>query len=210
MVHHERMTEPRPLDGTASLDRRLLDAVERLGHGLRSLSQRTARAAGLTPLQQQALLAIARQPPQRRQVGALSAEFDVTNPTMSDAVTALARKGLVTRTVAGDARRRELALTDAGEQTAAGLAAWDSPALQALHGLDDADKGAALEVLLSAIAVLVRDGTIAVARTCTTCRHFRPHEHADAPAPHHCALLGLQLSRTDLRTDCPEHLPATA
>lgn len=196
---------PRPIDGTAPLDRRLLDAIERLGHGLRAQSQRTARAAGLTPLQQQALLAVARHPVQRRQVGALAAEFDVSVPTMSDAVAALERKGLMHRTVAADARRRTLALTEAGAATSAGLAEWDQPALAALGELDDGDKGAALDVLLSVIGDLVRSGEIAVARTCTTCQHFRSHKHDDLSAPHHCALLDLPLERTDLRTDCPEH-----
>jgi DNA-binding MarR family transcriptional regulator len=205
MVHHGGVTAPDPVAGTASLDRRLLDAIERLSHGLRALSQRTARAAGLTPLQQQALLAVARQPPQRREVGALAAEFDVTNPTMSDAITALVRKGLLTRSVADDARRRVLGLTDAGEQAAAELTGWDDAVLLALQGLDEGSKGAALDVLLSVIAALVRNGTITVARTCTTCRHFRSHEHSDALTPHHCALLDLPLRRTELRTDCPEH-----
>lgn len=210
MVHHDGVTAPGPLDGTASLDRRLLDAIERLGHGLRALSQRTARAAGLTPLQQQALLAVAHQPPQRREVGALAGEFDVTNPTMSEAIAALARKGLLTRAVGDDARRRVLALTGGGQEAAAGLAAWDDAVLEALHGLDESSKGAALDVLLSVIAALVRNGTITVARTCTTCRHFRPHEHSDVVSPHHCSLLDLPLRRTDLRTDCPEHDLASA
>ncbi|WP_203897220.1 hypothetical protein [Virgisporangium aliadipatigenens] len=45
------------MDERGDLDRRLADAVERLGHGLRSLAQHSARAQGLSPLQQQAVLA---------------------------------------------------------------------------------------------------------------------------------------------------------
>lgn len=210
MVHHDGVTAPEPADQTASLDRRLLDAIERLGHGLRAMSQRTARSAGLTPLQQQALLAVAHQRPQRREVAALAAEFDVTNPTMSDAITALVRKGLLTRTIGRDARRRVLALTDTGEQAAAELAGWDDAVVLALQRLEEESKGAALDVLLSVIGALVRDGTINVARTCTTCRHFRPHKNGDALMPNHCGLLDLPLRRIDLRTDCPEHELASA
>lgn len=195
--------------GTADLDRRLLDAVERLGHGLRAMSQRSARSAALTPLQQQALLAVAMQPPARREVGALAGEFDVTAPTMSDAVGALVRKGLLRRHVAPDARRRLLVLTGAGRAAVDDLAGWDAPVLDALRGLPDRDKGVALDVVLTVIARLVRDGAISVARTCTTCRHFRPGGRV-ADAPHRCALLGLPLPPTELRTDCPEHELATA
>jgi len=193
-----------------ALDRRLLDAVERLGHGLRALAHRSARAAGLSALQQQTLLGIAGHPPARRGVGALAAEFDVTTPTVSDAVAALVRKGLVVRDTAPDARRRVLGLTDSGAAVAAALRGWDGPALEALRGLDEHDKGAALDVTLTVIAALVADGTISVARTCSTCRHFRPDRHRDRAAPHHCALLELPLSQAQLRTDCPEHEPPPA
>lgn len=205
MAHHGRVTSINDGTGRADLDRRLLDAVERLGHGLRALSRQTARAAGLTPLQQQALLAVATQPTLRREVGTLAAEFDVAGPTMSDAVAALARKGLVERQPVADARRRVLAPTTDGAAVAAGLTGWDEPALRALHALDDEDKGVALDVTLALIAQLVDDGTISVARTCSTCRHFRRHAHQDGAAPHHCGLLDLPLPKTELRTDCLEH-----
>ncbi|HXV92467.1 MAG TPA: MarR family winged helix-turn-helix transcriptional regulator [Pseudonocardia sp.] len=198
-----------PAGGPADLDRRLADAVERLGHGLRALAQRTARAEGLTPLQQQAVLALAVQPEHRREVGALAAEFDVTPPTMSDAVAALSRKGLVRRTVGRDARRRALTLTAEGQELADRIAGWDRPLTDALALTRAADKGAALDVLLGVIGELTRTGTISVARTCTTCRFFARDAHDDPAAPHHCRLLDLPLPRSELRTDCPEHrLPA--
>jgi hypothetical protein len=38
-----------------------------------------------------------------------------------------------------------------------------------------------------------------------SCRLFRPDGHPAEGSPHHCALLGLPLARSDLRVDCPEH-----
>ncbi|MEV4897453.1 hypothetical protein AB0K48_49780 [Nonomuraea sp. NPDC055795] len=52
--------------GAGDLDRRLADAVERLGHGLRSLAQSSAREHGLSPLQQRTVLALVRMPAARR------------------------------------------------------------------------------------------------------------------------------------------------
>ncbi|NRQ31829.1 winged helix-turn-helix transcriptional regulator [Nonomuraea sp. NN258] len=191
------------------VERRLADALERLGHGLRSLAQRSAREHGLSPLQQQAVLALVRQPAARREVSALAAEFDVTSPTMSDAVAALERKGLVTRSPGLDGRRRLLSLTDAGQQVARELAPWDGPLLEAFARLPAPDRDTTLHSLLRVIADLQRQGVVSVARTCTTCRFFEPDAHADASAPHHCHLLRVPLPLADLRTDCSEHQPAT-
>ncbi|PRY39481.1 MarR family winged helix-turn-helix transcriptional regulator [Umezawaea tangerina] len=196
--------------GAADLDRRLADAVERLGHGLRSLAQRSARAQGLSPLQQQVVLALAGQPAARREVNALAAEFDVTTPTMSDAVGALERKLLLARSPSSDGRRRLLTLTAQGEVVARELATWDEPLLTALAKLPVEDRATTLDTLLHLIGDLHRRGVVSVARMCTTCRFFSPDVHPDPAAPHHCNLLRTPLPLAELRTDCPEHEPATA
>ncbi|USX53132.1 MarR family winged helix-turn-helix transcriptional regulator [Lentzea sp. HUAS12] len=197
-------------DGTAGLDRRLADALERLGHGMRSLAQRTAREHGLSPLQQQVVLALSRRSQARGEVAALAAEFDVTTPTMSDAVTALERKELVTRSPGTDGRRRTLALTGTGEDVARGLSSWDDPLTAALAGISEQDKAVTLHTVLRAIADLHRAGVVSVTRMCTTCRFFGRDEYPEPEAPHHCHLLRMPLPLNGLRTDCPEHEPADA
>ncbi|MGI5132870.1 MarR family winged helix-turn-helix transcriptional regulator [Pseudonocardia sp. CA-107938] len=199
------MTE---LDHDADLDRRLADALERLGNGLRSLAQRTARGQGLSPLQQQAVLALARQPQGRREVGALAKEFDVTTPTMVDAIAALERKEFVTRSPTTDGRRRVLSLTDAGASVARELSTWDDPLTAALAATPVADRAATLQTVLDVIGRLQQAGVVGVMRTCTGCRFFGRDVHLDPAAPHHCNLLQAPLPRAELRTDCPEHEPA--
>ncbi|UOX91048.1 MarR family winged helix-turn-helix transcriptional regulator [Amycolatopsis sp. FBCC-B4732] len=196
------------LDGTADLDRRLADALERLGNGLRSLAQRTARGHGLSPLQQQAVLALARQPQGRREVAALAKESDVTTPTMVDAIAALERKGLVSRAPTSDGRRRVLSLTGAGDAIARALSTWDDPLTTALAGVPVAERAATLQTVLDVIGGLQRSGVLGAMRTCTTCRFFGRDEHPDPAVPHHCHLLRTPIPRTALRTDCPEHEPA--
>ncbi|WP_439657612.1 MarR family winged helix-turn-helix transcriptional regulator [Lentzea sp. HUAS TT2] len=197
-------------DGTAGLDRRLADALERLGHGMRSLAQRTAREHGLSPLQQQTVLALAQHPQTRHEVAALAAEFDVTTPTMSDAVAALERKQLVTRSPGTDGRRRVLSLTDAGAAVARGLSSWDDPLTAALAGIPEADRAITLHTLLRVIEDLHRTEVVSVTHMCTTCRFFGRDEHPDPAVPHHCHLLRMPLPLAELRTDCPEHEPADA
>ncbi|WUI02565.1 MarR family winged helix-turn-helix transcriptional regulator [Spirillospora sp. NBC_00431] len=210
----EHVTETGGTDGlehgAGDLERRLADASERLGHGLRSLAQRSARAHGLSPLQQQTVLALVRKPAARREVSALAAEFDVSTPTMSDAVAALERKGLVTRSPGPDGRRRLLTLTAGGQEVARQLTPWDGPLLEAFAKLPVADRATTLHSLLQVIGDLRRRGVVNVVRTCTTCRFFESHAHTDAATPHHCHLLRAPLPLADLRTDCAEHESATA
>lgn len=136
------------------LDRRLADAVERLGNGLRSLAQQSATTQGLSALQQQTVLALARNPPVRRAVNVLAAEFGITMPTVSDAVTALERKQLLTRSPGPDGRSRLLTLTALGEQVARELASWDRPLLTAVRNLPADDQVTTLRNLLRLISEL--------------------------------------------------------
>src|SRR5690606_6754204 len=143
-------------------------------------------AQGLTPLQQNVLLAIRRLPAGRREVGVLAAELNVSPPTVSDAVAALVRKGLVEPVVGVDARRRQLLLTPAGHETAARAVDWDAPLRAAIARLEISDAGVALHVVLSLIAELVANGALSVARTCPGCRFFR---RGATGADHYCGLL---------------------
>ena len=146
--------------------------------------------------------------PDESSITALTSRFDVRQPTISDALTALQRKGLLVKTRLG--RRQQLAATEAGLAAAAELANWDVPLRAAFAARPEIAKGEALEVLLTVIADLQAGGVIAVAQSCTSCRFFRPSTYADQSQPHHCALLDLPLRQVDLRLDCPEHQPRSA
>ncbi|GAB7191955.1 MarR family winged helix-turn-helix transcriptional regulator [Kineococcus sp. NUM-3379] len=192
------------------LDARLAAAVERLGAAQRGALRARASAAGLSPIQAQLLGCLRDAPPARRRTGALAAELDVTAPTVSDAVAALRRKGLVTAApVPGDRRGQVLALTDAGHDVVRGALGPADPLAAALAGHDGpgarARKESALPLLLDLVADLHRAGVIGVARTCTTCRFFRRDLAPGTAAPHACALLGAPLGPGDLRVDCAEH-----
>jgi hypothetical protein len=129
---------------------------------------------------------------------------------MSDAISALERKGLLTRSPGPDGRRRLLTLTDRGFQVSAELSAWDALLVGSLAALPEPDRATTLHTLLRVIADLQRAGAISVARVCPTCRFFGPDEHPDPAAPHHCHLMRKPLALNELRADCPEHEQATA
>ena len=188
------------------LDHRLAAAVERLGAAQRTALRGRATTAGLSPIQAQLLAVLAAAPPARRRVGALAAELDVTTPTVSDAVAALRRKGLLTsEPVPGDRRGQALTLTAQGRAALEDACDPPDPVATALAAHSATGKEGALALLLDVLADLQGSGAISVARTCTTCRFFRRDVRPAAPAPHDCALLGAPLALADLRVDCAEH-----
>jgi DNA-binding MarR family transcriptional regulator len=190
--------------GAQDLDRKLAAALERIGQAVRVQLWDWAKAHELTPTQLQVLLRLAYDPQERRRVGALAAELDVTQPTISDAVAVLVRKGLVDRSqTRGDARSPVLSLSPRGADLVRTVEAWDTKLRGALATLPASRKAEALRFLLEVIADLQREGVVTVARMCVTCRFFRQDAHS--PGQHHCALLDLPLAPADLRVDCPEH-----
>lgn len=193
-------------DADPGLDAKLLGALDRAGHALEAELRRRARAERLTLTQARILLRLASWPSGRRRVGALAAEFDLRQPTVSDAVAALERKGLVRRRRGGaDARVVELEPTAAGRKAAARLGDWDERVTAALAALGPGRKADILVALLATLGDLHRQGVIAEARMCTTCRFFGRREGSPF-----CELLEIPLGPADLRVDCPEHEPREA
>ena len=211
MVEPREEPEGRLPPGARDLDTKLAAALERVGQALRTELRQRARELGLTPTQAQVLLRLAHGQRERRRVGTLADELDVSAPTLSDAVAVLLRKGLVERGPdPADARARALRLTRRGRTSARRLADWDQRVRQPLAEIPRGDKETALLLLLDLIARLYQEGVVSVARTCITCRHLRSGTPADGGARHHCALLDMPLGDGDLRVDCPEHEPAAA
>jgi DNA-binding MarR family transcriptional regulator len=188
------------------LDGKLAGALERTAQALRVVLGRRSRAEGLTSTQAQLLLRLASAPPPELRVGALAREFDLTQPTVSDAVTALRQKGLVrSGRQADDRRNRPLELTARGSRAAERLDDWRAALETPLGNLSREAKEHALRTLLELIALLQREGVVSVARMCSSCRWFRPEAHPGKAAPHHCALLDAPLRPDELRVDCAEH-----
>jgi DNA-binding MarR family transcriptional regulator len=192
---------------TGGLDAKLVGALDRAGHALDAELRRGARAAGLTATQARVVLRLAAEPAEPRRVGALAAEFDLRQPTVSDAVSALERKGLVHRRAArDDARAVDLELTERGRRVAAAMGDWDRRVRDSLGELAGERKEAALFLLLDFLGDLNRQGVIAEARMCTTCRFFR----RTPGSPAYCELLERELEPAELRVDCPDHRPSRA
>jgi DNA-binding MarR family transcriptional regulator len=183
-------------------------ALLKIGMFLRAEGWRQADAASLTPTQAQILVQLARRGPAR--ITALAEELAVTQPTASDAATALIRKGHVERRAdPADARASLLHLTSGGRQAARAMAAWPGALLSAADTLDTGEQAVLLKTLTKIIRSLQVQGAIPVQRMCATCRYFRPNTHPDPAAPHHCDFVNAAFGDAQLRFDCGEHETAS-
>jgi DNA-binding MarR family transcriptional regulator len=189
-----------PGDRHDDLAAKIVAALDRLARGLRRDRQAFATRHGLTPLQLGLLRTIAEGPPPQPLVGLLATELGVAQPTITDSLAALDRKGLLRRGPdAADRRRTAVALSAEGEDLVG--RAGDHALFEGVAALDPKAQEALLPALLAVIAHLVDAGVITVARTCLTCRFHR----SDTPGGHHCTLLKLDLPPSGLRVNCPDH-----
>ena len=198
------MTPPpgRPGDVPA----KVVDALDRIARGVRAHRQRVATRAGLTPLQAELLRTLAEGPPPDALAGRLALELGVSQPTVSDSLVALERKGHVRRgPSAPDRRRSPVTLTESGTRLAAELREADDVLRAGVATLPAEDQAVALQVVLGLIGGLLDHGVLGLARTCPSCRFFG----TDGDVAR-CDLLRVRLSPEDLRVNCPEHEPSRA
>ena len=188
------------------VDTRIVAALERLSQIFRVRLREEAWERDLSPTQAQFLIYLHYHDVELRRVNQIAREFDLTQPTVSDAVASLESKKLIQREQWPEDRRIvTLRLTPDGEKLATTLSGWADPIREHLQPFSPDDREAVLRFLIGLIGSLQRSGLITVARMCVTCRFFQQDIHPGGPLPHHCALLDVPLGRTDLRVDCPEH-----
>lgn len=201
-----------PFDALSTpLSRRLRDGLDRIGAVMRADQWDVAEEAGLTPTQLHALTFIAGRGDKGIRLRAVAEHLGVTQPTATDSVAALVRKGLLTKLAdPDDARAVAIRITPAGCDIVRGVGLTITSTERALETLTPAEQSDMLELVIKTIRALQEAKAIPPQRLCVTCRHFRAHVHDDAELPHHCALVDAAFGGRHLRLDCGEHEPADA
>lgn len=179
-------------------------ALGRIATLLRAQAWQQAEPLGVNPTQAAILSRLLARGALRP--GALAADLGISQPTVTDAVAALLRKGLVQRQRdPADRRAVLLRLTTAGQSVAQATAPPPDVLTAALDSLPASDRAAMQRGLVGLIRALQQARAIPVQRICISCTHFRPHAHDDAEQPHHCALVDAAFGDAALRIDCGEH-----
>lgn len=184
-------------------------ALDRIGDALHVLARRTAEANDLSSTQLRVLAWLHIGPPPAARSTTLARELNVADPTVSDAIGALIRKGLVARRRDPvDGRSHQLVLTAEGRRTAAAVHRWTAPAEIAVSKLDRAESERMLDTLLGVIAQLHAAQLIPVSRACSTCALLETIP--DEPRRYHCTFYDTPMTIADLRVDCADHVVAAA
>ncbi|HEV7322689.1 MAG TPA: MarR family winged helix-turn-helix transcriptional regulator [Ensifer sp.] len=193
-------------DATPSLVDRIGDGLSRVATAMRTEAWTAADAIGLNPTQLQILTFLVARGRSGMRVKQIAAYLGVSQPTTTDSVNALLRKGLVEKQAdPSDARALSVAATPAGlaaVRQAGQLASATEDAIVSLSKLEQQDL---LVHLVKIIRNLQTTGAIPEQRMCVNCRYFRPNVHDDPQAPHHCAFVDAAFGPAQLRIDCGEY-----
>lgn len=188
---------------TTTLQDRLIDGLDRFASATRADVRRSVASRGLNPAQN-AILRLLLARPAGLRVRVLAGHLGVRQPTVTDSVIALERKGLVRRQAdPADARATIVKVTP--EAVAQPAAAAPSLAAAALAELSEAEQTSLLKTLIKLIRSLQLRQAIPPQRMCITCKYFRPNAHPEGMEPHHCAFVDAPFGDRALRLDCAEH-----
>ncbi len=185
------------------LDSKIVVALERIAESFRVMLWNQSKLTGLSPIQLQILVFLKYHPPQYAKITQLAREFNLTKPTISDAVKVLRRKELVNKVPeATDTRSYSLYLTEKGEESAQMAAGFAGKLRQAIAPLEAESKPYFFENLLRIVNRLHRSGVIKPLRMCYQCRHFQAAPDGEHP---YCSMLKHSLTPTRLRIDCSDY-----
>jgi DNA-binding MarR family transcriptional regulator len=194
---------------SSSLPRRLRDGLERIANVMRSDRRSASDKSPLNPTQTQILDFLASQRDPGARVNAIAAHLRVSQPTTTDSIIALEKKGFLTRRADSNDRRAILvALTEAGRGRAREIGSRLTATERAIAALSESEQSALLALLVALIRNLQSTGAISPQRMCVTCKYFRPYAHREPDAPHHCAYVDAAFGSSALRLDCGEHAAA--
>lgn len=195
--------------GSVPLPRRLQDGLQRIAAVLRADEWGVTEGLGLNPTQLHLLTYLAGRGAAGMRVKAIAAHLGVSQPTATDSIAALERKGLIEkRPDPADARAVAVRATAAGRNLVRLAGRAVTLTGQALAGLNEADQAGLLVLIVKVIRALQQAGAVPVQRSCVGCRYFRANVHRDQARPHHCAFVDAAFGDRDLRLDCAEHAPA--
>jgi DNA-binding MarR family transcriptional regulator len=195
----------------ADLRQKIVDGLERLAVVMRADARRSAAQHGINPAQD-AILRLLRARPQGLRVQELARHLNVRQPTVTDSLSALERKGLIERR-ADPADGRAAIVKPVPEGLPLGHPARTAELTQiaaALAGLSEAEQMGLLKMLIKLIRGLQLLNAIPPQRMCVTCKYFRPNMYPGAEAPHHCAFVNAAFADAALRLDCRDHEDAGA
>ncbi|RMA58685.1 MarR family winged helix-turn-helix transcriptional regulator [Ulvibacter antarcticus] len=191
-----------PVVQNKSVSGKIVAGLERISEAFKVLLWEKAKALGLSPIQIQILIFTAYHTSDLCNVSHLAKEFNVTKPTISDAIRALFSKDLILKDFSSeDSRSYSIVLSEKGKTMVAATESFANPLYQQLESFEEGDLESLFHTISKLIFQLNRNGILSVQRTCYGCKFYSKAEASD-----YCNLLEKPLLNTDIRLDCPEFI----
>ena len=180
---------------------KIVAGLERVSEVFKVLLWEKAKLVGLSPIQIQILLFIAFHKQELCNVSHLAKEFNVTKPTISDAIKVLDQKQMIVKDYSSsDSRSYSIVLSDLGKDIITQTHDFGHPLKHHIDSFDSSDLESLFKTLSKLIYKLNRNGILSVQRTCMGCTFYQKNKKTS-----YCNLLQKELSDHDIRLDCPEY-----
>lgn len=188
-----------------SVNHRIREGLSRIAMALRIDEWNRSKTSGVNPTQL-AILDLLGGRQNGLAVKEIAANLGVSQPTATDSIAALERKGFVAkRSVGTDRRGVNVGLTPDGHSLLEVGEPTQSLAERTVEALTEHEQEDLLIMLVKMIRHLQEMDAIPIQRMCASCRYFAPFAHSDAAKPHHCNFVDAAFGQRDLRIDCREH-----
>jgi len=179
---------------------KIVAGLERVSEAFKVLLWEKAKLLGLSPIQIQILIFINYHNIEFCNVSHLAKEFNLTKPTISDAVKVLSKKGLIEKVyTSSDSRRYSIKLSDSGKTIVSETENFAHPLKSQLSGISDDDLESTFKTLSKLIYKLNKIDVLTVQRTCYACKFYQKNNNQ-----HFCNLLEKELLNSEIRIDCVE------
>lgn len=179
---------------------KIVTGLERISEVFKVLLWEKAKQVGLSPIQIQLLIFIAYHKANLCNVSKLANEFNLTKPTISDAVKVLERKDLIIKDYSStDSRSYTIHLSVKGKEIVSKTDSFANPVQQQLSQIAPNSLETVYNTITELIYKLNQSGILTVQRTCFGCKFYTQKK-----GNHFCNLLNQELSTNNIRLDCPE------
>lgn len=182
------------------INSKIVIGLERISEVFRTLLWEHAKTAGLSPIQIQIIIFIAYHKEDLCTVSHLAKEFNVTKPTISDAVKVLEKKEMIFKNKAStDNRSYYICLTPKGQKNVSEAENFADPIKKQLLNFDTEERESLLKTINTLIYQLNRSGILSVQRTCYACKFYEKNDNN-----HYCNFIQTELKDVDIRLDCTD------
>lgn len=174
--------------------------LERISEVFKVLLWEHAKIIGISPIQIQILVFLDNHKPEHCTVSYLANEFNITKPTVSDAIKALEKKSLIDKDYSSsDSRSYTIFLSDKGKTIVGQTEQFANPIKNQLATIDTEKLNQLYISISQLIYGLNKTGLLTVQRMCFACKF-----HSEIKNEHFCNYLNIKLQHSDIRMDCPE------